>query len=72
MISKSQIITNKSKAIFTTNNKKGTERGFKRINLIKRDLTNQLGFRTGKWDTHEHKQFLKACLIHRNNWARVT
>jgi hypothetical protein len=33
-------------------------------------LKNQ-GFRVGKWDINEHMQFLKACLTHGNNWAKV-
>jgi hypothetical protein len=45
----------------------------KRISLIKKknQNLNEISFRVGKWDMHEHKLFLKACLVHGNNWARV-
>jgi hypothetical protein len=45
----------------------------KRINLIRRknEKINKDGFRIGKWDHAEHREFLNACLIHGNNWAKV-
>jgi hypothetical protein len=73
MISESQIITRDMKdpktsrpVVFATNSGKR----YKRIGLIKKKIADG-SFRVGKWDMHEHKQFLKACLVHGNNWARV-
>lgn len=58
----------------STNEKPINSNTRRRICLIKKkkaQLINIVGLKEGKWDMAEHKEFLNACLLHGNNWAKV-